>query len=58
MNYTQNEKIMSITERTLVVRADIAKSIHYARAFNYRGIELGKVFKFENTREGLETFKE
>jgi len=58
MNYTQNEKIMSITERTLVVGVDIAKSIHYARAFDYRGIELGNVLKFENTREGLEIFKE
>jgi transposase len=58
MNYTQNEKIMSITESTLVVGVDIAKSVHYARAFDYRGIELGNIFKFENTREGLETFKE
>jgi transposase len=58
MNYTQNEKIMSITERTLVVGVDIAKTIHYARAFDYRGIELAKVFKFENSREGLESFKE
>ncbi len=58
MNYTQNEKIMSITERTLVVGVDIAKSIHYARAFDYRGIELSRVFKFENTREGLEAFEE
>jgi transposase len=58
MNYTQNEKIMSITEKTLVVGVDIAKTPHYARAFDYRGIELAKVFKFENTREGLESFKE
>ena len=58
MNYTQNEKIMSITEKTLVVGVDIAKEIHYARAFDYRGIELAKVFRFENTREGLEAFKE
>lgn len=57
MNYTQNEKIMSITEKTLVIGVDIAKSIHYARAFDYRGIELAKVFKFENNREGLESFK-
>lgn len=57
MNYTQNTKIMSITEGTLVVGVDIAKEIHYARAFNYRGIELGRIFKFENTREGLESFK-
>lgn len=57
MNYTQNEKIMSISEKTLVVGVDIAKSIHYARAFDYRGIELATVFKFENNREGLESFK-
>lgn len=57
MNYTQNEKIMSISEKTLVVGVDIAKSIHYARAFDYRGIELAKVYKFENNREGLESFK-
>lgn len=57
MNYTQNEKIMSISEKTLVVGVDIAKSVHYARAFDYRGIELATVFKFENNREGLESFK-
>lgn len=57
MNYTQNEKIMSISEKTLVVGVDIAKSVHYARAFDYRGIELAKVYKFENNREGLESFK-
>ena len=43
MNYTQNEKIMSITERTLVIGIDIAKQFQYARAFDYRGIELSKV---------------
>lgn len=58
MNYTQNDKIMSITEQTLVVGVDIAKKVHYARAFDYRGIELGKVFKFENTREGLKSFRD
>lgn len=50
MNYTQNEKIMSITEKTLVVGVDIAKAIHYARVFDYRGTELAKVSKFENSR--------
>ena len=58
MNYTQNEKIMPITEKTLVVGADIANAIHSARAFDYRGIELTKVFKFENTIKGLELFEE
>ena len=58
MNYTQNEKIMSITERTLVIGIDIAKEVQYARAFDYRGIELSKVQSFENTSEGFKIFEE
>lgn len=59
MNYTQNEKIMSITERTLVIGIDIAKDVHFARAFDYRGIELSRVIKsFENTAEGFKMFEE
>jgi len=58
MNYTQNEKIMSITEKTLVIGIDIAKQVQYARAFNYRGVEVGKVNPFENTAEGFRTFEE
>jgi transposase len=58
MNYTQNEKIMSITERTLVIGIDIAKEVQYARAFDYRGIELSKVKPFENTAEGFKLFEE
>lgn len=58
MNYTQNEKIMSINERTLVIGIDIAKYVQYARAFDYRGIELGKVMSFENTAEGFRIFED
>jgi transposase len=58
MNYTQNEKIMSITEKTLVIGIDIAKEIQYARAFDYRGIELSKVQSFENTSYGFKRFEE
>ena len=58
MNYIQNEKIMSITESTLVIGIDIAKRFQYARAFDYRGIELSKVKSFENTAEGFKTFHE
>jgi transposase len=57
MNYTQNEKIMSITESTLVIGIDIAKEIQFARAFDYRGIELSKVKSFENTAEGFKSFE-
>lgn len=58
MNYTQIEKIMSITERTLVVGMDIAKNVQYARAFDYRGIELGKARSFENTAEVFRIFED
>jgi transposase len=57
MNYTQNEKIMSITESTLVIGIDIAKEVQFARAFDYRGIELSKVKSFENTAEGFKSFE-
>ncbi|MGK0469241.1 IS110 family transposase, partial [Clostridium sp.] len=56
MNYTQNEKIMSITENTLAIGIDTAKQFQYARAFDYRGIELSRVKSFENTAGGFKTF--
>ena len=57
MNYKQNARIMQVTEKTLVVGVDIAKEKHYARAFNYRGIELSKVISFSNRTEGFDSFK-
>ena len=59
MNYTQNTKIAQVTEKTLVVGVDIAKETQYARAFNYRGIEIfmsRKVISFSNRTEGFGTF--
>lgn len=53
MKYTQNEKILQVNEKALVIGADIASEIHYARAFDNRGIELGKLFKFSNDAEGF-----
>ena len=44
MNFTQNEKLNQVTIETLVIGVDIGSETHYARAFNWRGIELGKVF--------------
>lgn len=53
MNYTQNRKIMQVTETTLVVGVDIGSQWHYARAFDWRGIELTrKVFRFSNDLDG------
>jgi transposase len=56
MKYTQNEKILQVTEKTLVVGVDIASEIHYARAFDHRGVEIGKLLKFSNNAEGFGQF--
>ncbi|MDD4570245.1 MAG: transposase [Tepidanaerobacteraceae bacterium] len=58
MKYTQNEKIMQITENTLIIGVDIASEVHYARAFDYRGIELAKVIKFDNDILGFKVFSD
>jgi transposase len=53
MKYTQNEKILQVTNETLIVGVDIASEIHYARAFNNRGLEFGRLIKFSNNAEGF-----
>lgn len=59
MNYAQNCKIMQATETTLVVGVDIGSRWHYARAFDWRGIELTrKVFRFSNDLDGYIAFEE
>lgn len=56
MKYSQNEKILQITEETLIVGVDIASETHFARAIDFRGFELGKVIKFSNDAEGFMQF--
>lgn len=57
MNYTQNEKISQVTEKTLIVGVDIGSEGHYARAFNWRGQELSKkVFHFNDDLLGYQAF--
>lgn len=59
MYYTQNRKIMQVTETTLVVGVDIGSQWHYARAFDWREIELTrKVFRFSNDLDGYIAFEE
>lgn len=53
MKYNQNEKIRQVSVGTLVIGVDIASEVHYARAFDWRGIELGKVFRFDNDQNGF-----
>ena len=56
---TQNEKIASITSKTLVVGIDVGSETHYARAFNYRGYEFSKKpLAFSNDEAGFKTFKD
>ena len=57
MNYTQNEKILQITNETLIIGVDVASETHYARAFDLRGIELGKLLRFTNDAEGFNILK-
>jgi len=55
---TQNKKIEAITEKTLVIGIDVGSETHYARAFDYRGIEFSrKPFKFSNSEAGFKMFK-
>lgn len=58
MKYTQNSKILQITDKTLIIGVDIAKNVHHARAFDFRGLEHGKHIEFNNDREGYSTFLE
>ena len=56
MNCNQNFKISQVTEETLILGIDVGSSTHYVRAFNWRGLELSKVFKFKNSFEGFQNF--
>ena len=58
MKSTQNEKISQIKFETLVVGIDIGKETHYARAFDYRGIELARLLKFSNTDQGFQRLEQ
>ena len=49
----QNQRIERITTNHLVIGIDVAKEIQFARAVNYRGIELGKSCSFTNDLSGF-----
>ena len=55
---TQNAKIASITEKTLIVGIDVGSGTHYARAFDWRNYEYTKKpLEFSNTEAGFQTLK-
>ena len=58
MNYnTQNAKIASITEKSLIVGIDVGSETHYARAFDWRNYEYSKKpFAFNNDEAGFAAF--
>ncbi|MGM8364933.1 IS110 family transposase, partial [Virgibacillus sp. W0181] len=56
MNYKQNEKILQLTDKTLIIGVDIAKKTHVARAQDFRGVQFGKPLYLENSMEGFQTF--
>ena len=56
MNLTQDAKICQVTEDTIIIGVDIASETHYARAFDWRGKELGSVKIFGNSAEGFYGF--
>ena len=59
MNYTQNEKLLQVGKGNLIVGIDIGSKKHYARAFDWRGIECSKkAFIFTNDGEGFTDFLE
>ena len=59
MNYnTQNAKIASITEKTLIVGIDVGSEAYYTRVFDWRNYEYTrKPLEFSNTEFGFQTFK-
>ena len=54
MNCKLNDKIKQVEETSLVIGIDIGSTTHYARAYDWRKMELAKVFRFSNTLEGFE----
>ena len=54
---TQNAKIASITEETLVLGIDVGSATHYVRAFDWRNYEFSdKPLAFSNDEAGFLTF--
>ena len=50
-----NQRLEEITAATLIVGVDIAKTVHWARFVDYRGIEHGKAITFKCDQKGFES---
>ncbi|GAW32618.1 IS110 family transposase [Carboxydocella sp. JDF658] len=51
-------QVIDIKSETLIVGVDIGSEIHYARAFDGRGVELGRLQTFHNSAEGFKKFEQ
>ena len=59
MYYTQNEKLLQVGEEKIIVGIDVGSEKHYARAFDWRGLEYSKkAYVFTNDAEGFAGFLE
>ncbi len=56
MNSKWNEKLNQVTENTLVIGVDIAKSVHYACFVDERGRVIQYSFAVDQSIEGFEAF--
>ena len=57
--FTKNDKLTFISDDMLILGCDIGSEIHYVRAIDSRGRELGKgAFEFSNCSEGFQSAKE
>ena len=48
------EKLQCVTPTTIIVGIDVAKEVHYARIKDYRGLDLSKPTKVQNSADGFE----
>jgi transposase len=55
MENRNNQRLEEITTTTLIVGVDIAKTTHWARFVDYRGVEFGKALSFKSDRQGFES---
>jgi transposase len=52
--WKMQEKLLRVTERTIIVGVDIAKKEHWARITDYRGVDLCKPIKVLNNEESFD----
>ena len=57
MKYSQNNRINQVTECTFVVGVDIGSITSFARAFDWRGIEVTKKYSGSMTMWGIRSLQ-